>query len=467
MNEVFISYSTKERHQANAIRSYLQENGISCWMAPESIPTGSNYTKEIPVAIRNCKVFLLVLSEHSQKSPWVLRELDGAVNNGKYILPYLLDESPMEDEFQFLLTGCQWHPSWMEDALPRLVERILTLLPPREIPTPAKEVAPETVEPEVPVTPVVTAPPVTPVNPQAVTCPACGSHKTEPLKYDQKSYTGGENARLLLAWLAGMMAFGPIYYVIAAIMDAFGICSLYHSIYSIDTFTDLGYTILNTLSIIGAVAVGILCWNRIRRQIRQKRMQQGFRANGMVCRDCRKKFRITTPAMTRFPWEEAVVPGVNPTDTAVVRCPACGTYDVNHRKGGEGSWDKQETWTFLPAWLAGAVAMVMLPSPIVQLLKTIHLFVVSSTGRYGTLNRLGTVTAIVCTLAIAYGIVRLVRIPLKEIIRRKRVRKHIKACGFRCPHCDIRFRLVIPATRRFPWEQNVGNSTNTHLRQGK
>ena len=61
--DVFISYKSEEYGEANNVRKILTANGISCWMAPESIPMGSNYTQVIPAAIENCKVFLLILSE--------------------------------------------------------------------------------------------------------------------------------------------------------------------------------------------------------------------------------------------------------------------------------------------------------------------------------------------------------------------------------------------------------------------
>ena len=43
-NDIFISYSTKNSDIARAIRKLFQDHGITCWMAPESIPAGSNYS---------------------------------------------------------------------------------------------------------------------------------------------------------------------------------------------------------------------------------------------------------------------------------------------------------------------------------------------------------------------------------------------------------------------------------------
>ena len=116
MHDIFISYSTKDQFQAETVRDILEKNGIICWMAPRDIPGGSNYTKEIPIAIRNCKVFVLILSKNAQGSHWVLKELDSAVNCGKVILPFMLEDCALNDEFNFLLTGAQRYSAYQKKA---------------------------------------------------------------------------------------------------------------------------------------------------------------------------------------------------------------------------------------------------------------------------------------------------------------------------------------------------------------
>lgn len=86
--DIFISYSSKEYSSAKKIKEYLDSNDISCWMAPDSIPEGSNYTKEIPMVIYKAKAFLILLSENSQNSPWVDRELEVAIKSNKPIIAY-------------------------------------------------------------------------------------------------------------------------------------------------------------------------------------------------------------------------------------------------------------------------------------------------------------------------------------------------------------------------------------------
>lgn len=128
--DVFISYSSKEFDKARFVRDTLQKNGIDAWMAPESIPSGSNYTKEIPAAIKVCKVFLLILSANAQKSVWVPAETEQAFKHEKIILPFVIDKCEIADEFDFMLSRSQRIDAYEKkaDALEKLVKRLQTLL---------------------------------------------------------------------------------------------------------------------------------------------------------------------------------------------------------------------------------------------------------------------------------------------------------------------------------------------------
>lgn len=111
---VFISYSSKDSYMVDKLTGMLKRMGISYWKAPEMIPTGSSYAREIPTAIKNCEVFLLVISETAQQSIWVEKELDAAVNNRKRIIPFLIDDCPLNDMFRFYLNNVQMI-SFLED----------------------------------------------------------------------------------------------------------------------------------------------------------------------------------------------------------------------------------------------------------------------------------------------------------------------------------------------------------------
>lgn len=107
---VFISYSSKDRLFVSKLTQLLEAMYISYWKAPEMIPTGSSYAREIPKAIKECEVFLLVVSANSQESIWVEKEMDCAVYNRKEIIPVMIDEEPLSDTFRFYLNNVQMIP---------------------------------------------------------------------------------------------------------------------------------------------------------------------------------------------------------------------------------------------------------------------------------------------------------------------------------------------------------------------
>lgn len=104
---VFISYSSKDTDAANAVRMMLQNNGIDCWMAPESIAMGEDYSNAIPKAIEVCDLFLLILSANSQGSKWVPKELDSAISHNKPIIPFQIDSEALTTSFNFMLSNIQ------------------------------------------------------------------------------------------------------------------------------------------------------------------------------------------------------------------------------------------------------------------------------------------------------------------------------------------------------------------------
>lgn len=128
---VFISYSSKDNEYVTQLAEKLSENGISYWKAPDMIMGGSNYAKEIPKAITHCSVFMLVMSENSQQSMWVEKEIDTAICHKKIILPIRIDDSPLNDLFKFYLNNVQMLQTEIrDDKLMRIdviVSRIKTL----------------------------------------------------------------------------------------------------------------------------------------------------------------------------------------------------------------------------------------------------------------------------------------------------------------------------------------------------
>ncbi len=107
VKSVFVSYSSEDHALVNTIINMMKNEGISYWKAPEMIPAGSSYAREIPRAIKDCEVFLLILSRTSQKSIWVEKEIDSAISHRKVIIPFQIDEVPLCDTFRFYLNNVQ------------------------------------------------------------------------------------------------------------------------------------------------------------------------------------------------------------------------------------------------------------------------------------------------------------------------------------------------------------------------
>ena len=125
-NDVFISYSSKQKKEAYLIRDILNAGGLSTWMAPESIPSGSDYTTEIPRAIEGCRVVVVVLSADAQASDWVTLELKSAIRLRKDIVPFAFKNVKLEDAFDTMLSRYQRINAYhrLFDALEELVQSV-------------------------------------------------------------------------------------------------------------------------------------------------------------------------------------------------------------------------------------------------------------------------------------------------------------------------------------------------------
>jgi hypothetical protein len=71
----FISYSTKDEAFAQRLHADLQAKGVRCWFAPKDVAGGKKLYEQIDRAIRVHDKLLLVLSEHSIGSQWVMTEI--------------------------------------------------------------------------------------------------------------------------------------------------------------------------------------------------------------------------------------------------------------------------------------------------------------------------------------------------------------------------------------------------------
>lgn len=92
---VFISHSDRDRELVQEkVVLPLEEAGLRCWVAKDSIPKGNIWTAEIRKGIADCSGMLVVVTENSAKSRWVQLEVDLALAVGDhrlFIVPVSFD----------------------------------------------------------------------------------------------------------------------------------------------------------------------------------------------------------------------------------------------------------------------------------------------------------------------------------------------------------------------------------------
>lgn len=106
--DIFISYSRKDLELVHSIKQDIEQaTGCNCWMDLNGIESGAiQFTNDIVEGIKRCRVFLFMLSTHSQYSEFALRELHFAYGkakeNKKKVVIVNIDNCKKTDEFSFM-----------------------------------------------------------------------------------------------------------------------------------------------------------------------------------------------------------------------------------------------------------------------------------------------------------------------------------------------------------------------------
>lgn len=103
MKKIYIGYDKKDKKKTDEIFEYFERNGISCFMAPDSIPEDETYATSVPKAIRECDAFFLILSSAVQESSWIPKEIELAIEEKKKIIPFQIEECSINDTYKFYL----------------------------------------------------------------------------------------------------------------------------------------------------------------------------------------------------------------------------------------------------------------------------------------------------------------------------------------------------------------------------
>jgi signal peptidase I len=91
---VFISYAHEDSAIADRIEASLVQAGVRCWRDPRVAP--GRFSDQIAAAIRNCPVFLVLVSRRSVASQWVEDELSLARVHRRMVIPVVIDRTEPE-----------------------------------------------------------------------------------------------------------------------------------------------------------------------------------------------------------------------------------------------------------------------------------------------------------------------------------------------------------------------------------
>lgn len=127
MNNVFISFSSKDSITAEKVADYLEGCGLDVWICTRSLVGGSVYDDEIYRAIRSSSILVVIQSKFSVISTEVPKEIKLAAEFGLPIIPFAIDNSEFVDGSAYQLVNVHKINAYeisFEEGLHRLIRDI-------------------------------------------------------------------------------------------------------------------------------------------------------------------------------------------------------------------------------------------------------------------------------------------------------------------------------------------------------
>lgn len=128
--QTFISYSRINQQFAIRLACELKSAGYSVWMDQFDIPAGARWDEEIEKALRECQIFMFIMTPDSVTSENAKDEVGYAIDHGKRILPVLLEECEVPLRLRRLQHVDFTHKTFNEgiDSAKRLLSELINEL---------------------------------------------------------------------------------------------------------------------------------------------------------------------------------------------------------------------------------------------------------------------------------------------------------------------------------------------------
>jgi len=98
MNDIFLSYQSKDRPRAKIIAEALEHHGYSVWW-DQIIPPGRTFAQVIEEKLDAAKCVIVLWSKESVGSEWVKNEAREGNQRG-ILIPILIDDVKIPFEFR-------------------------------------------------------------------------------------------------------------------------------------------------------------------------------------------------------------------------------------------------------------------------------------------------------------------------------------------------------------------------------
>jgi hypothetical protein len=123
-HDIFICFSSKDDAAARDVVRRLEARELKCWISSRDVGPGQNYQEAIVQALQTAKIIVFLLSEFSNSSGEIRKELALASSFGAAVIPLRLTAVMPTGALRYELATRQWIDAFpdREEALDRVAD---------------------------------------------------------------------------------------------------------------------------------------------------------------------------------------------------------------------------------------------------------------------------------------------------------------------------------------------------------
>ena len=123
-HDIFICFSSKDDAAARDVVRRLEARELKCWISSRDVGPGQNYQEAIVGALQTAKIIVFLLSEFSNSSGEIRKELSLASSFGAAVIPLRLTAVMPTGALRYELATRQWIDAFpdREEALDRVAD---------------------------------------------------------------------------------------------------------------------------------------------------------------------------------------------------------------------------------------------------------------------------------------------------------------------------------------------------------